>query len=170
MLLSLTVGGTETLTATVSPSNATNKTVSWTTNYSDVATVSGGTVTAKSIGRATITVTTVDGNKTATCRVDVRPGAPTNVTATATSSSSITVSWSPVPDAARGYQINWGTSMTLSDYDSVITRETSYTLTGLLPSTTYYFQVFGTAYSGGENGGGATSGFLSTTVSAKTLP
>jgi len=69
--LSLTVGATETLTATVSPSNATNKTVSWATSNSAVATVQNGTVTAKSAGTATITVTTVDGNKMATCAVTV---------------------------------------------------------------------------------------------------
>ena len=69
--LSLAVGGTETLTATVNPSNATNKTVSWATSNSAVATVSGGTVTAKSAGTATITATTADGNKTATCAVTV---------------------------------------------------------------------------------------------------
>ena len=67
----LVVGGTETLTATVSPSNATNKNVTWTSSNTSVATVSNGTITAKKAGSATITVKTQDGNKTATCSVTV---------------------------------------------------------------------------------------------------
>jgi len=69
--LSLTEGDKETLTATVSPSNATNKTVNWTTSNASVATVSNGTVSAVKAGTATITVTTQDGGKTATCAVTV---------------------------------------------------------------------------------------------------
>ena len=69
--LSLTVGKTETLTATVAPTNATNQTVTWSSNNQIVATVSNGTVTAKAKGTAIITVTTADGNKTATCNVTV---------------------------------------------------------------------------------------------------
>jgi hypothetical protein len=69
--LTLNVGASETLTATVAPTNAANKNVSWSTSNSSVAVVSGGTVTALSAGSAVITVTTVDGNKTATCAVTV---------------------------------------------------------------------------------------------------
>ena len=60
-----------TLTASVAPSNATNKGVSWTTSNSSVATVSGGIVTGVSVGSATITVTTSDGGFTASCSVTV---------------------------------------------------------------------------------------------------
>ena len=67
----LTVGDTETLTATVAPSNATNKNVTWSTSDASVATVSNGAVKAVAPGTATITVTTVDGSKTATCTVTV---------------------------------------------------------------------------------------------------
>ena len=65
------VNGTETLTATVAPDNATNKAVTWSTSNAAIATVNEGTVTAKAAGTATITVTTADGNKTATCAVTV---------------------------------------------------------------------------------------------------
>ncbi len=67
----LEIGGTITLTATVSPSDATNKSVTWTSSNSSVAKVSGGTVTALSVGTATITVTTADGGYKAQCVVTV---------------------------------------------------------------------------------------------------
>ena len=65
---SLEIGNIETLTATISPSNATNQNVTWHSNSTSIATVSStGDVTAISPGQATITVTTEDGNHTASC-------------------------------------------------------------------------------------------------------
>ena len=70
--LSLVEGNSETLTATVAPSNATNKAVSWKSSDASVASVdNSGKVTAVKAGSATITVTTTDGSKTATCSVTV---------------------------------------------------------------------------------------------------
>jgi uncharacterized protein YjdB len=58
------------LTATVSPSNAFNKTVAWSSSDPSVVSVSAtGLVTAKSLGTATVTVTTADGGHTAACTV-----------------------------------------------------------------------------------------------------
>ena len=71
--LSLKVGEKVTLTATVSPSSATDKSVTWSSNNTTVATVSSsGVVTAIKAGSATITVKTSDGGKTATCSVTVK--------------------------------------------------------------------------------------------------
>ena len=67
--LTLDIGGTANLTATVSPSNATNKAVSWSTSNQSVATVNNGTVTAVAPGTATITATA--GGKSGTCSVTV---------------------------------------------------------------------------------------------------
>ena len=65
------VGKTVTLTPSISPANATNKNVTWTSSNTSVATVSGGTVTGVAKGTAIITVTTVSASKTATCTVVV---------------------------------------------------------------------------------------------------
>lgn len=71
---SIDAGSTVQLTETVLPSNATNKSVTWSSSNTSVATVnSSGLVTGISAGNATITVTTVDGSKTATCAVTVTP-------------------------------------------------------------------------------------------------
>ena len=69
--LELAIGGTETLRATVLPDNATNKTVIWTSSDEHVATVENGKVIAKAEGITTITATTQNGNKVATCEVTV---------------------------------------------------------------------------------------------------
>ncbi|MGN0468537.1 MAG: Ig-like domain-containing protein [Acutalibacteraceae bacterium] len=71
--LNVYVGETYKLSATVSPSTATNKTVSWSSSNSKVASVSSsGTVTAKAPGEAVITVKTADGAKTAKCTITVK--------------------------------------------------------------------------------------------------
>ena len=68
--LTLDAGESAQLTATVSPGNATNKSVTWSASNSNVS-VSGGKVTAKTAGSAIVTVTTADGGYTAQCNVTV---------------------------------------------------------------------------------------------------
>ena len=117
--LSLTVGGTEALTATVAPDNATNRAVTWASSNPSVAKVENGVVTALACGTAVITATTQDGNHTATCAVTVRPDIPPanpnyRITVEATQGGTVTadptaakagttVTLTPVPD--RGYQV-----------------------------------------------------------------
>jgi uncharacterized protein YjdB len=78
--LELIVGGeggnTGNLSVTVQPAGATDQRVSWKTSDAGVATVNSGLVTAVAPGTAKITVTTTDGNKTATCTVTVRRSVP----------------------------------------------------------------------------------------------
>ena len=73
---SISVGNSETLTATVAPENAANKALTWASSDEDVATVApDGTVTAVKAGAATITATAADGSgKSATCTVTVIGG------------------------------------------------------------------------------------------------
>ncbi len=68
---SFAVGDTLTLQAEVTPSNATDKTVVWTTSDSNIATVVDGTVTGVSMGSVVITATTVDGSYSDQCSIDV---------------------------------------------------------------------------------------------------
>ena len=68
--LTLEVGGEETLTVTVAPDDATDKTVAWTSDNTAVATVENGKVTAVAAGNATITAKA--GDKTAACAVTVK--------------------------------------------------------------------------------------------------
>ena len=119
--LSLYTGQSETLAATVQPEDATNQSVTWKSSDDTIATVdSTGKVTAVGAGNATITVTTEDGEKTATCSVTVtRPYIPPanpnyKITVAATQGGTVTadpaaakagttVTLTPVPH--RGYQV-----------------------------------------------------------------
>ena len=92
--LTLEVGQTGALTATVAPATATNKAVTWTSSAPAIATVdASGTVKGIATGTATITVKTADGGKTATCAVTVKEAAasPVKVTGITLNYSSITV-------------------------------------------------------------------------------
>jgi len=71
--LTLKIGETNTLTATVTPSNATYNTVIWNSSDSSIATVNNGKVTAISGGTATITASAVEGTHSGTCTVTVKP-------------------------------------------------------------------------------------------------
>lgn len=73
--LNLKKGGEAVLYATVTPSNASYKTVTWSTSNSSVAEVTNGIVYGKSAGTATITCTTTNGGYSATCEVTVSTNA-----------------------------------------------------------------------------------------------
>ena len=65
------VGDKMKLEATINPSNATNKNISWSSSNPSVVSVDNGQVQAHQLGSATITATTEDGNKTASCVISV---------------------------------------------------------------------------------------------------
>ena len=71
--ITITVGSTETLTATIEPEDADNQNITWASDNPEVATVNEkGKVTGIKAGKAVITVITEDGEKTATCKVTVK--------------------------------------------------------------------------------------------------
>ncbi len=119
----IAIGANETLTATITPANADNQAVTWSSNNTAVATVNQtGKVTGVSAGTATITVTTQDGNKTATCTVTVPdpsadPVAVTGVSLNKTSTSltvgaTETLTATVAPANAANQAVTWSSNNT----------------------------------------------------------
>ena len=103
------------LTATVSPENALEKAVKWTSSDETVATVTKGLVTAKGTGTATITVSTLDGEKTATCQISVEVPHASGVwldkkTATRYLDGVVKLTANVVPLAAVDKSVSWQSS------------------------------------------------------------
>ena len=144
--LSLKVGETKTLTATVAPPDATNPAVTWTSSDMDVATVASGKVTAKGVGKATITVTTAVGGKKATCAVTVAAAdtapqittQPKDTTANVGSKVTFTVSATGNPTPSYQWQVSAKNSTSWVDIknDAVYSGATTNTLTIANSSTT----------------------------------
>ncbi len=122
--LGLFVGSTGNLTALVTPVNANNRDVTWSSSNTAVATVAALTtsvavVTAVAPGTATITVTTVDGGFTDTCVVTVSVAAsgPTGVSITPTSLDQVvddedTLTATVTPTSATNKNVTWSSSNT----------------------------------------------------------
>ena len=168
--LTLDVGASDTLTATITPDKATNKNVTWSSDNENVVTVENGKVTAVGTGSATITVTTEDGGKTATCSVTVNAPAttittqPSNVTVTegetatfsvaATGSGTLTYQWQQSTDNGS----TW-TDISGATSSSYTTQAATTDMNGYQ----YRCKVTGT-------GGEATSNAATLTVTAATVP
>lgn len=168
--LALTVGGTETLIATISPVSATNQAVTWSSDNTNAATVDmNGSVKAVAAGTANITVTTQDGGYTAECAVTVRDittviNTPANLNVTKASTNSIKVSWAAANNV-DGYEIWFATSKNGTYKKITSTSGTSYTHSGLTIGKTYYYKA--RSY---KTVNGATSYSGYTDVKLLTLP
>lgn len=115
--MNLTAGSTGSLTATINPADAANKSLTWTSDNTAVATVNeNGVVTAVAEGTAKITVKTADGEKTAVCTVTV-----TAKTSGSSSSSSSSRPSYPIttPDKTENGSVN--ISSTSAKRGSVVT-------------------------------------------------
>lgn len=104
--ISVEKGSKQAISAVISPSNATNKNITWTSSNNDIATVSGTSTTATisgvSAGDVTITATTEDGSYKATCSVTVKAASATGTHAISYDSTvddAQTVTFSPMPEA-----------------------------------------------------------------------
>ena len=136
--ITLNAGETKQLTATISPSNATDKSVSWSSSNSSVAQVSSsGLVTAKSAGSATITCKASDGSGTkVTCSVTVKAATvePTGITLpyskTVKVGSSFTMTYTLTPSNATT-TLTWS-----SDDTSIATVSSSGLVKGIKAGTT----------------------------------
>ena len=160
--LTLDIGKTSNLRATVYPSNAANKKCTWSSSNTSVATVDGnGKVTAKASGTATITVKTSNG-KTATCKVTVNLPAP-QITGLANTTGGIKISWNKV-DGAYGYRLYYkpvsGGWKRFKD-----TTATSFTDSGVVPNKTETYTIRCI-----DKNGNTISGFNSTGWSKKYTP
>ena len=143
--LELAVGETGQLTATVSPDNATDKTVEWSSDNTDAATVdANGLVTAVAMGTATITAKA--GDKSATCEVTVTPGLSTPLTVEAITAGKITVSF---PNAGMQYSKNGGAKINMTDNPTEISVAAGDKVAFYGTSTSYNSTVIGGADDGG---------------------
>ena len=159
---SIAKGSSETLTATVSPSEATNKNVTWSSSVPSVATVSSsGVVTAVSAGTTVITVTTEDGGFTATCTVTVT-NASTGSTyyekQTSVSNildgqyvicANVSGTYYPMPLATTGTnQIASSTAITVSENRITEANATNYIVNLVVSGTTVNIKNSSTTYIG----------------------
>ena len=114
--IELAPGQTEQLEAIISPENAENKDVRWLSSDYDVANVgrTTGLVTAKANGEATITVKTVDGEKTATCVVKVitpiESISLSSTSATLIPEATLTLVATVLPETASNKNYSWSSS------------------------------------------------------------
>ena len=131
---SISVGNSETLTATVAPENATVKALTWASSNEDVATVApDGTVTAVKVGTATITATAADGSgKSATCTVTVtggttpsQPGSSTGGSSGGSSSDRDSHDSNPVIKTETKNNTDGSTTKTETRRDGSVTQTTT---------------------------------------------
>ena len=112
--LDIQIGSSDTLTVTFSPESTTDKTLTWKSSDSNVATVDNGTVKALKVGTTTITATSANG-KEASCIVTVKPIPATSISLNKTStelivgaSETLTVSFNPAETTDK--TISWESS------------------------------------------------------------
>jgi uncharacterized protein YjdB len=122
----IAMGNQQQLTATISPANASNKNMTWTSSNTNVATVSSlGMVTAVAQGTCTITVTTQDGNKNAIAAITIGPYPVSKIISTCdsntdwTSASTVTVNSTDKKEGTASLQSVGSIGTTTTDFKKV---------------------------------------------------
>lgn len=160
--LTIKVNESQTIEASITPDNATNKSISWSSSNPDIATVENGAVTGNSVGTVTITALTEDGGKTAECLVKVKPNLAPSITIGSshisavsailngeanldnkrTSENTMGIIYSTDPEVV----VSNSTKLEASDISEKEGFEDSYsysvTALGLKPNNTYYYRSF----------------------------
>ena len=154
--LELTVGDQASLDATISPDNATNKKISWSSSKESVATVTpDGVVEAVSVGTAFITATSEDQDKTASCAVTVAEkmgavtGEATHISCrnaklsgkvTLSQTTATNLSFGVLYSTSSGILLGSATQLEAKGYDASFNFSID---TGVLePETTYYYRSY----------------------------
>lgn len=148
--ITMVVGDDLTLEATVSPDNATNKAIAWSSGDSKIASVdAAGKVIAVAEGKVTIKATTDDGDKTASCQITIinrgveisKPEISEITSVSALVKGTVKPSGVKVTEAGICYSTSQ--SPTVNDKKVALSSETlSYTLTKLEANTTYYVRIY----------------------------
>lgn len=139
--ISIVNGDSKKLSYTILPTNATNSNVTWKSSKPEVVSVdSSGIVRGKKVGSATITISSIDGGKTANCIVTVNQlQKPTSLRATTADGTSIVLKWNAVSGTNVKYEVQrksgskWKTLKTLDT--------TEYTDKGLKKDTKYSYRI-----------------------------
>jgi len=139
----LTIGKMVLLTAAVSPSNATNRAVTWSSSAQTVAApvLATGLIVAVSVGTAVITCAARDGSGVkATCVITVVPDTPGSFTVVRASSTRVLVSWKAVP-GVTGYEVHRYSPLLKRFIPITITQSTSFLNNYLPANKTYTYKV-----------------------------
>lgn len=173
----LMVGDELKLEVTVTPENATNKSVVWSTSNSEIASVDNtGIITAKSAGDVTIKATSADGGKDASCKITVAErgveiSKPEFSSITATSAS-ITGSIISTGIELQEVGICYSTNQEPTIDDKKVTLngdQITCSLEKLTPETTYYVRLYAKSNENiyyGEQGDFTTTGEMKATFAA----
>lgn len=127
--LELVKGGSATLTATVKPSNATNKTVTWSVSPAGYATVRNGNVTATAAGSCTVTATC--GGKSASCAVTV------------TAAEAVEPNTNPFPSLTPAYMLPQKTVFSMANQECIDTGVKLFETVDPKPNFTILFEAIG---------------------------
>jgi len=170
--VTIEIGQTATITATVTPANADNKAVNWTSSNPAIASVSAsGQITALTAGNATVTVTTADGSFTASASITVNAPAPTadcseipsNFEFVSATETTATFSFDNTPRDTRIIELrsyspgsfNGNVSVGAISYGQASAGNTTITIAGLEPAAQYDF-VYRALCGPGGNGPSGT--------------